>query len=110
MKLCFRICAAFSKDELVAEPPDARIRAAQGWFGYGRWDAPYWFIGMEPGGEDDLAWYETWLRLGGTELMDCRAHHIGTNYHKWHVAARPTHTANMAPPDPTSPRLPGQTR
>ena len=63
---------------------DARALACQSWFGYGRWDAPYWFIGMEPGGEDDIAWYDTWLRLGGDELCDCREHHLGTNYPKWH--------------------------
>jgi hypothetical protein len=24
-------------------------RMAKGFFGYGRWDAPFWFIGAEPG-------------------------------------------------------------
>jgi hypothetical protein len=31
---------------------------------------------MEPGGTEDLASYEAWLRLGGRELIDCRAHHL----------------------------------
>jgi hypothetical protein len=44
---------------------------------------------MEPGGADDIAWYETWLRLGGTELCDCREHHLGTNFSKWHSGSRP---------------------
>jgi len=71
------------------ETGDARERAARGWFGYGQWNAPYWFVGMEPGGTDDIAWYETWLRLGGTELCDCRDHHLGTSFSKWHVGSRP---------------------
>lgn len=68
---------------------NARERASREWFGYGRWDAPYWFVGMEPGGTDDIAWYDTWLRLGGTELCDCRDHHLGTNFSKWHSESRP---------------------
>ena len=56
---------------------DARALAARYWFGYGRWDAPYWFVGMEPGGEDDPAWYETWQELDPKRqgLIDCRDHH-----------------------------------
>jgi hypothetical protein len=56
---------------------DARDLAARYWLGYGRWDAPYWFVGMEPGGEDDLAWYETWRVLDPEQrgLIDCRDHH-----------------------------------
>jgi hypothetical protein len=68
---------------------DLKALAARNWFGYGRWDAPYWFIGMEPGGTDDLASYEEWMRLGGTELIDCRAHHLGTKLTKWHGGHRP---------------------
>lgn len=69
---------------------DPRKLATRKWFGYGRWDAPYWFIGMEPGGSDEQAWYETWLRLGGDELCDCRLHHLGTDYTKWHDAQHPS--------------------
>lgn len=68
---------------------DPKALAARSWFGYGRWDAPYWFIGMEPGGTDDHASYEVWMQLGGTELIDCRAHHLGTNFSKWHGGHRP---------------------
>ncbi len=68
---------------------DLKALAARRWFGYGRWDAPYWFIGMEPGGTDDHASYEVWMQLGGTELIDCRAHHLGTNFAKWHGGHRP---------------------
>ena len=63
---------------------NAKDRAARSWFGYGRWDAPYWFIGMEPGGTDDHATYEAWEQLGGEELIDCRAHHLASNNSTWH--------------------------
>lgn len=55
---------------------DAKDLAAQNWFGYGRWEAPYWFIGMEPGGDDEHASYEAWHALGAGELIDCRKHHL----------------------------------
>ena len=63
--------------------------AAREWFGYGTWDAPYWFVGMEPGGEGDGASHESWERLGGGELIDCKAHHIDCNFTRWHGAERP---------------------
>lgn len=51
---------------------------AEKWFGYGSWEAPYWFLGPEPGGDDvhgpALAWAE--LRKGSGELLDCKAHRI----------------------------------
>ncbi|MBV8371574.1 MAG: hypothetical protein JO036_21900 [Candidatus Eremiobacteraeota bacterium] len=55
----------------VTEP---KALAAAHWFGYGRWDAPYWFIGKEPGGADDPEQYASWQRLGGNELIDCNDH------------------------------------
>ena len=58
---------------------DAKALAAESWYGYGRWDAPYWFVGMEPGGDDTHASYDAWLDLSesksGDELIDCRQHH-----------------------------------
>lgn len=54
--------------------PDAKAMAAERWYGYGRWDAPYWFVGKEPGGIDEPEQYASWLRLGGDELIDCRKH------------------------------------
>jgi hypothetical protein len=53
---------------------DPKAKAAEKWFGYGRWSAPYWFIGKEPGGTDEPEQYASWLRLGGGELIDCRQH------------------------------------
>jgi hypothetical protein len=55
---------------------DSKTLAAARWYGYGRWDAPYWFIGKEPGGADDREQYESWARLGGTELIDFRDHDL----------------------------------
>jgi hypothetical protein len=74
----------------MAELDNPRQLAARKWFGYGRWEAPYWFVGMEPGSDDELAWYQTWARLGGDELCDCRQHHLGTDYLKWHKAEFPS--------------------
>ena len=56
--------------------PDAKALAAERWFGYGRWDAPYWFVGKEPGGADEPEQYASWLRLDrdGSGLIDCRGH------------------------------------
>ena len=67
---------------------DTKDRAARNWFGYGDWDAKYWFIGMEPGGDDDHASYESWERLGGESLIDCKAHHDDSNAHNHFRATR----------------------
>ena len=64
-------------------------RAARDWFGYGSWTAPYWFVGMEPGGEGDGASHASWERLGGGELIDCRAHHLDCDFTRWHGLDRP---------------------
>jgi hypothetical protein len=60
------------------------LRAARKWFGYGRWNAPYSFVGMEPGGTVAASSYESWKRLGGGELIDCKQHHLDTNFNRWH--------------------------
>ncbi len=80
---------------------DAKALAAERWFGYGRWDAPYWFVGMEPGGDDTHASYDAWLALGAGELIDCRSHHQweletkgidNPDWTKWHRRERPNVT------------------
>ncbi len=71
---------------------DPRMPAARSWFGYGRWDARYWFVGMEPGGTDEIESYEAWMALGGAELIDCKAHHLSSDdpvWRKWHTGPRP---------------------
>jgi hypothetical protein len=72
---------------------DVKVLAAETWFGYGRWDAPYWFIGKEPGGGDDPEQYASWLRLGGGHLIDCRDHDLDCPAARkpgmWHGGERP---------------------
>ena len=56
-------------------------------YGYGNWDAPYWFIGPEQGQSRNLAHrVEAWLDLGGKELCDCRAFHTHNliRESRWH--------------------------
>ena len=62
---------------------------ARRFYGYGRWDAPYWFIGPEQGqGRDEdndlKRRAEAWLQLGGRELCDCREFHGRICQRKWH--------------------------
>jgi hypothetical protein len=69
---------------------DDRIREmARRCYGYGRWEAPYWFIGPEQGQalheHDDLeARCEAWLTLGGGELSDCQAFSYLIREKRWH--------------------------
>ena len=68
---------------------------AEHFFGYGRWDAPYWFIGPEAGmgkdGKDNLAArYNSWKRLGCASVVDCERHHRGFGFTRWHDPPPPT--------------------
>ena len=54
---------------------DTQRALARGWFGYGRWDAPFWFVGIEPGGDELAECVRLWKRLGESELLDIAAHH-----------------------------------
>lgn len=68
---------------------------AEHFFGYGRWDAPYWFVGPEAGmskdGIDTLsARYSSWKQLGCAEVVDCKKHHLGFGFTKWHQEHPPT--------------------
>lgn len=74
--------------------PDLR-RMAESFYGYGHWDAPFWFVGIEPGmaryGDDSLhARCASWQCLGGGELVDCSEHHLGFGFTKWHQPLPPT--------------------
>jgi hypothetical protein len=57
-------------------------------YGYGRWEAPYWFIGPEQGmgphekGLDRRL--KAWQDLGSRELNDCRAFHCRIHEIRWH--------------------------
>jgi len=54
---------------------DEQRALALGWYGYGRWEAPYWFVGIEPGGDELDACVRMWNALGRHELLDIAAHH-----------------------------------
>jgi hypothetical protein len=62
---------------------------AERWYGYGRWDAPYWFIGPEPGGDEPEAAAVAWKELGSGEVLDCREHHLAFGFTRWHTAPYP---------------------
>jgi hypothetical protein len=72
-------------------------------YGYGHWDAPYWFIGPEQGmGEHEQNNLEqslrvrarAWKELGCSELIDCRKFHCLIGLRRLHcsepVALQPT--------------------
>ena len=49
---------------------------ARNCYGYGRWDAPYWFFGLEEGMSGTLEErIEAWQHLGEGGLSDCRLFH-----------------------------------
>lgn len=57
----------------AASPGNASERMGRDWLGLGNLDAPCWFIGMEPGGDEDPTWPETWAtRFGGAPMVDLR--------------------------------------
>ena len=58
-------------------------------YGYGRRDAPYWFIGPEQGQRrvenGDLGpRLSAWVKLGSRELCDCAEFHREIDEHVWH--------------------------
>lgn len=69
---------------------DADVREmAERSYGYGRWDAPYWFIGPEQAQarveENDLKErVKAWSLFGKYELDDCRAFHAQIRETRWH--------------------------
>ena len=49
-------------------------------YGYGRWNAPYWFLGLEEGmdrdeSDDRSERIAAWRHLGSRELDDCQKFH-----------------------------------
>jgi hypothetical protein len=52
------------------------LEMAERFFGFGRWDAPYWFIGPEPGGSNNDIRARVWKdQFGKGDLLDCKAFH-----------------------------------
>ena len=45
-------------------------KMAEQWYGYGRWDAPFWFLGPQPGGDNPNGAAAAWEQLGREELLD----------------------------------------
>jgi hypothetical protein len=69
------------------------LEMARHFYGFGRWDAPYWFIGPEQGkgpGEsvDNSPRVNAWLKLQKPELCDCRAFHELIGEQNWHRDSR----------------------
>lgn len=78
----------------MLDSPEIRYMAEH-FYSYGRWDAPFWFIGPEAGmGKDDkdslTARYESWKQLGCAPVVDCEMHHSGFGFAKWHQNRPPT--------------------
>jgi hypothetical protein len=66
----------------------ASIRAYMtGFYGYGSWNQPTWFIGMEEGGCDTLDEFyrrvEAWSQRGQKELEDAPSYHEAIGVNQW---------------------------
>lgn len=64
-----------TEDRLQDGLTDEQRALALGWYGYGQWEAPYWFVGIEPGGDELDACVRMWNALGCREMLDIAAHH-----------------------------------
>ena len=74
-------------------------------FGYGRWEAPYWFIGPEQGMGDPaydslLVRVKAWRELGACELCDCREFRL-IGEKRWHHENPKPQPVLKATPNPT---------
>ncbi|HMF53960.1 MAG TPA: hypothetical protein VK593_06395 [Edaphobacter sp.] len=68
---------------------EIELERARHFFGYGRWDAPFWFIGPEVGKgrdepEDNTRRVDVWLQSRRGELCDCRQFHSLLGEEDWH--------------------------
>ena len=68
---------------------DYELEMARRSYGYGRWDAPYWFIGPEQGkGQAESSGnsqrVNAWQKLGQNELCDCLDFHAKISDMSWH--------------------------
>jgi hypothetical protein len=77
--------------------PDIK-EMAQRCFGYGRWDAPYWFVGLGEGmgPEEDIqrrveAWHDLGREIG---LSDCYEFHKRIRVMQWHRQKPPARLAS----------------
>ncbi|HEU5342596.1 hypothetical protein [Edaphobacter sp.] len=68
---------------------DTEYEMARRHYGYGRWDARYWFIGPEQGkgrneSFDNTLRVNAWRQLGASELCDCYDFHCLIGEQDWH--------------------------
>ena len=74
--------------------PSELDHMAEDFYGYGRWDAPFWFIGPEAGmaktGDSLEQRFQSWETLEFEPVVDCAAHHRGFGLTKWHQPHPPT--------------------
>lgn len=75
----------------AGEQVDSEVLAmGKHFFGYGRWDAPFWFIGPEAGqGKDEndeglTLRAKAWRNIGAVEVCDCVRHHELLKVPQWH--------------------------
>jgi hypothetical protein len=72
---------------------DEDVKAlARGWYGYGQWGAPYWFVGMEPGGDELSANLRMWSALGKAQLLDIQAYREADDRDWFSGASKPQST------------------
>jgi hypothetical protein len=57
---------------------------AREFYGYGKWEAPYWFIGLEQGGEGNELRAKAFSKLGKDGLCDCKEFHREIREMRWH--------------------------
>jgi hypothetical protein len=67
-----------------AKTKNDELEMAKGFFGFGRWDAPYWFIGLEQGGGGNEKRSEIFRNLQNDGLCDCKRFHEGIEEFRWH--------------------------
>jgi len=65
------------------------IEMARRFYGFGHWDAPFWFIGPEQGkgpkeADENDRRLNAWTSLGRSELCDCREFHHKIGETSWH--------------------------
>lgn len=73
---------------------EAELRLASDCYGYGRWDAPYWFIGPEQGqapweNNHLTARFEAFRKLSKEGLSDCQSFHNEIHETRWHRDSPP---------------------
>ncbi|HKN77290.1 MAG TPA: hypothetical protein VJW94_19085 [Candidatus Acidoferrum sp.] len=79
---------------------DAEHELARQCYGYGRWDAPYWFIGLEEGqapweNNDFSQRAEAFRKLNRDGLCDCLRFHKEIGECRWHAANRKSGKINL---------------